>query len=187
MSGQRPDARPAQQDLRLARKGAGTGGGQGRPRRRSGRDRRPARLVRLRQDQHAADDRRFRECERGGDPGRRPAGPGPAAQGPRRRDGVRRLCALPAADDPGQHRLRPAAGAARRATRSPNGSARSPGCSRSATSSTATLRPSRPASSSGPALLAPWSAAPRSPCSTSPCRSWSRSCARSYGRGSRTI
>ena len=55
-------------------------------------------------------------------------------------------------------------------------------CSRSATSSTATLRPSRPASSSGPALLAPWSAAPRSPCSTSPCRSWSRSCARSCGR-----
>ena len=121
---------------------------------------------------HAAHDRRLRGRHRRRDPRRR-AGrsttlpPGAA----RRRHGVRGLCALSAADHPRQYRLRAAARApAARAEVDSAGRARSPSCSRSATSSTAIRPRSRPASSSAPASPAPWSAAPTSRCSTSRCR-----------------
>ena len=65
------------QDLPPARQGAGARGETRRPRRQGRRDRRPAGLLRLRQDQHPAHDRGLRGRHRGRDPRRRQADPRP--------------------------------------------------------------------------------------------------------------
>ena len=83
------------------------------PRRKGWRDRRAARLLRLRQDQHAAHDRRLRGRDRRRDPHRRQGDPYPAAGAARRRDGVRGLFALSAAEGAREYRLRAAARARR--------------------------------------------------------------------------
>ena len=78
----------------------------------AGRDRRAARLVGLRQDLDAAHDRRLRGGHAAARSARRPADPHAAAGAARRRDGLRGLFALSAADRAREHRLRAEGGAA---------------------------------------------------------------------------
>ena len=69
--------------------------------------RRARRSVRLRQVDGAADGGRARGGDGGDDPDRRPRGQRRRAQGPRHRDGVPELRAVPAHERGGQPRLRP--------------------------------------------------------------------------------
>ncbi len=107
----------------------------------------------------------------------------PAAGAARRRDGVRGLCALSAAEGARQYRLRAAARARRQRRDREARQADRRAAGDRPTSSTAIRPRSRPGSSSAPASPARWSAARRSRCSTSRCRSSSRSCAPSCARG----
>ena len=73
---------------------------------------RAARPVGLREVDRAADDRRSRDADRRHDPHRRPRRQRRRAEGPRHRDGVPELRALPAHDGAPEHRV-PAARRAR--------------------------------------------------------------------------
>ena len=95
---------------------------QARPGDRGRRVPRPRRALRLRQVHLAADARRPRGRQQRRDPDRRPRRHAPAAEGPRHRDGVPELRALPAHDRRREHGLRAQDRRRSPRTRSPAGS-----------------------------------------------------------------
>jgi multiple sugar transport system ATP-binding protein len=105
--------RARKQDLPLARQGAGARREGDDDRHRARRDRRAARLVGLRQDLHAQDDRRLRGGDERRDHALRPDHSHAAALGTWRRNGIRGLLALPPAHRAREHRLRAEIGTAR--------------------------------------------------------------------------
>ena len=120
-----------------------------RPRGPQGRVLQPPRPVRLRQDDDAADDRRVRAADVGPDRARRPGRHLAAAVPAARQHGLPELRAVPAPDDLGERRLRPASAPASRTRRSRAASAT---CSSSSScpASTSASRPrSRAARRSG--------------------------------------